>query len=73
MVLAGKADLGESDVENFDLDSLTDDMLIHCFKEVLKAYNDLGGTDQVAKGRDFTEKLIGEFQPLAEDDNGLHA
>ena len=45
--------LGKLKVEDLD-----DNFLDVCFDEVRKLYNNLGATDQVAKGSAFTDELV---------------
>jgi hypothetical protein len=45
-------------IASIDLDNITVDLMSSCLRKVSSIFAALGGTDQVAKGRDFTAALL---------------
>lgn len=56
--LVGKSKPSLDDLNPQLLDKLDGDLLAGAFEEVYKMYADLGGTDQVAKGRDLVDQIF---------------
>lgn len=45
-------------IKDIDINAVTDEMILECLDETKAIYEQLGATDQVAKSREFTNKLL---------------
>ncbi len=50
------------DLEKIAVDSIGDSLLLQCLASIKPIYENLGATDQVAKGTELVEKLKFVFQ-----------
>ncbi len=66
MSVIGKTELVPSEIAGIKADSISEEVLTSSLKTVDEAYRELGGTDQVAKGKELVEKITSSFgdQPL---------
>lgn len=62
LTLTGKIKPTPMDISNIDLSNLTNKLLGDCFQAVYRVYQDLGSTDQVAKNRKFSLKVLEVFE-----------
>lgn len=58
LTLSGKTKLQPKDVVCIDVDKVDDVLLTKSLQEIVREYRRLGGTDQVAKGKEFPKAIV---------------
>lgn len=55
--MIGKKEIGLSDVQSFDLDTVSDKMIVNLIDDIHKKYQEAGGNGRVAKSPKFIQKV----------------
>lgn len=63
MRIINKEEITSDDLANIDFEQITEDLILDCAERVNKIYEELGGTDKIAKGPALIEQVKARLSP----------
>lgn len=63
MRIINKKEITSDDLANIDFEQITEDLILDCAERVNKIYEELGGTDKIAKGPALIEQVKARLSP----------
>ena len=63
MRIINKEEITSDDLANIDFEQITEDLILDCAERVNKIYEELGGTDKIAKGPSLIEQVKARLSP----------